>query len=42
MALKIARRAYLMAVGRIVAEVNPDEIASPHDLARYYFSHESV
>jgi len=42
MALKIARRAYLMAVGRIVAEVTPDEIASPHDLARYYFSHESV
>ena len=42
MALKIARRAYLMAVGRIVAEVTPDQIASPHDLARYYFSHEAA
>lgn len=42
MALRIARRAYLMAVGRIVAEVTPDDIASPNDLARYYFSHESV
>ena len=42
MALRIARRAYLMAVGRIVAEVTPDQIASPHDLARYYFAHEAV
>ena len=38
LALKLARRAYLMAVGRIVAEVTPDQIASPHDLARYYFA----
>ena len=38
LALKLARRAYLLAVGRIVAEVTPDQIASPHDLARYYFA----
>jgi branched-chain amino acid transport system ATP-binding protein len=38
LALKLAKRAYLMAVGRIVAEVTPDQIASPHDLARYYFA----
>jgi branched-chain amino acid transport system ATP-binding protein len=38
LALKLAHRAYLMAVGRIVAEVTPDQIASPHDLARYYFA----
>lgn len=42
MALKIARRAYLMSVGRMVAEVTPDQIASPHDLARYYFAHEAA
>ncbi len=40
MALKIAARAYLMSVGRIVAEVTPDQISSPRDLARYYFSHD--
>ena len=38
LALKLARRAYLLAVGRVVAEVTPDQIASPHDLARYYFA----
>ncbi len=38
LALKLAKRAYLMAVGRVVAEVTPDQIASPHDLARYYFA----
>ena len=38
LALKLATRAYLMAVGRVVAEVTPDQIASPHDLARYYFA----
>ena len=38
LALKLATRAYLLAVGRVVAEVTPDEIASPHDLARYYFA----
>ncbi len=39
LALKLARRAYLLAVGRVVAEVKPDEIRSPHDLARYYLAH---
>jgi branched-chain amino acid transport system ATP-binding protein len=38
LALELARRAYLLAVGRIVAEVTPDQIASPHDLARYYLA----
>ena len=38
LALKLASRAYLLAVGRVVAEVTPDQIASPHDLARYYFA----
>jgi len=38
LALKLAKRAYLMAVGRVVAEVTPDQIDSPHDLARYYFA----
>jgi branched-chain amino acid transport system ATP-binding protein len=38
LALKLANRAYLLAVGRVVAEVTPDQIASPHDLARYYFA----
>ena len=38
LALKLATRAYLLSVGRVVAEVTPDQIASPHDLARYYFA----
>jgi len=38
LALKLASRAYLLSVGRVVAEVTPDQIASPHDLARYYFA----
>lgn len=38
LALKLARRAYLLSVGRVVAEVTPDQITSPHDLARYYFA----
>jgi branched-chain amino acid transport system ATP-binding protein len=38
LALALARRVYLMAVGRVVAEVTPDQVASPHDLARYYFA----
>lgn len=38
LALKLAKRAYLMSVGRVVAEVSPDEISSPHDLARYYLA----
>ena len=38
LALQLAKRAYLLSVGRVVAEVTPDQIASPHDLARYYFA----
>jgi branched-chain amino acid transport system ATP-binding protein len=39
LALKLAQRAYLLAVGRVVAEVTPDQIRSQHDLARYYLAH---
>lgn len=38
LALKLAKRAYLLSVGRVVAEVTPDQISSPHDLARYYLA----
>ncbi len=38
LALKLSRRAYLLATGRVVAEVTPDEIRSPADLARYYLA----
>lgn len=36
--LELAKRIYLMALGSVVAEVTPDQIATPHDLARYYFA----
>jgi branched-chain amino acid transport system ATP-binding protein len=39
LALKLAKRAYLLAVGKVVAEVTPDQIRSQHDLARYYLAH---
>jgi branched-chain amino acid transport system ATP-binding protein len=38
MALKLAKRAYLLATGNVVAEVTPDQIASTQDLARYYLA----
>ena len=38
LALKLANRAYLLSVGRVVSEVTPDQIQSPHDLARYYLA----
>ena len=38
LALKLASRAYLLSVGRVVSEVTPDQIQSPHDLARYYLA----
>jgi branched-chain amino acid transport system ATP-binding protein len=38
LALKLAKRAYLLATGRVVAEVTPDQIRSPADLARYYLA----
>ena len=38
LALKLATRAYLLSVGRVVNEVTPDQIQSPHELARYYLA----
>jgi branched-chain amino acid transport system ATP-binding protein len=38
LALRLASRAYLLAVGRLVAEINPREITSHDDIARYYLS----
>jgi len=38
LALKMASRAYVIANGRIAAEVNPREIKSHDELARYYFA----
>jgi branched-chain amino acid transport system ATP-binding protein len=38
LALQLAKRAYLLSVGRVVSEVTPDQIRSPHDLARYYLA----
>lgn len=38
LALKLAKRAYLLSVGRVVHEVTPDQVRSPHDLARYYLA----
>jgi branched-chain amino acid transport system ATP-binding protein len=37
LALKLARRAYVISLGRIAAELQADQIKSHHDLARYYF-----
>ena len=39
LALKLAKRAYLLAVGRVVAEVLPADIRSTADLAKYYLAH---
>ena len=38
LALKLARRAYLLSVGRIVAEIDPRQIKSHDELAHYYFA----
>ena len=38
LALKLARRAYLMADGRITAAVDPREIKSHDELARFYLA----
>jgi branched-chain amino acid transport system ATP-binding protein len=37
LALKLARRAYLLSLGHIVAEIDPREIRSHDELARHYF-----
>jgi branched-chain amino acid transport system ATP-binding protein len=36
LALKLCRRAYVITLGRIAAELAADQIKSHHDLARYY------
>ena len=36
LALKIARRAYVMSVGAIAAEIDPRTIKSHDELARFY------
>jgi branched-chain amino acid transport system ATP-binding protein len=38
LALKLARRAYLMSLGRMVAEIDPRTVTSYDDLAPYYLS----
>ncbi|MDR3522902.1 MAG: ABC transporter ATP-binding protein [Acetobacteraceae bacterium] len=38
LALKLAGRAYVVSNGRISAEIDPKEITSHGDLARYYFA----
>ena len=38
LALKVAHRAYVIANGHVAAEVNPREIKSHDELARYYFA----
>jgi len=38
LALKLARRAYLMSLGRMVAEIDPRTVTSHDDLAQYYLS----
>ena len=36
LALKLARRVYILSLGGIVAELPASEIKSHHDLSRYY------
>lgn len=38
LALKLANRAYLLSVGRVVTELDPREIKSHDDLAQHYFA----
>ena len=38
LALRLASRAYLLSVGRLIAEIDPRPITSHDDLARYYLS----
>ena len=38
LALKLAHRAYLFSVGRVVAEIDPRQIKSHDELAQYYFA----
>ena len=36
LALKLARRVYMISLGRIVAELPANEVKSHHELARFY------
>jgi branched-chain amino acid transport system ATP-binding protein len=38
LALRLAQRAYLMSLGRVVAEIDPRTVTSYDDLAQYYLS----
>ncbi len=38
LALKLARRAYLMSLGRMIAEIDPRTVKSYDDIAQYYLS----
>jgi len=37
LALKLAKRVYVLSSGHVRAELQADQIKSHHDLARYYF-----
>jgi branched-chain amino acid transport system ATP-binding protein len=38
LALRLTSRAYLLSVGRLIAEIDPRTIKSHHEIARYYLS----
>src|SRR5258706_6863533 len=38
LALKLARRAYLLSLGRLVAVIDPSKVQSHDQLAQYYFA----
>jgi len=38
LALRLASRAYLLSVGRLIAEIDPRQMTSHDDVARYYLS----
>jgi branched-chain amino acid transport system ATP-binding protein len=38
LALKLARRAYLMSLGRVVAEIDPRGVTSYDEIAQFYLS----
>jgi branched-chain amino acid transport system ATP-binding protein len=38
LALKLARRAYLLSVGRVMAEIDPRTVASHEEIAAHYFA----
>jgi len=38
LALRLTSRAYLLSVGRLIAEIDPRTIKSHDEIARYYLS----